>query len=154
MQSLLKILYLVFYFKLPWFIVKRLILRDKIKTLEIIAKKGHYKNRIQLTQNIDHLSIKNQWKLLIILLDDNLEKVSEDIIKRYENKYLPTDLKSALFDKRKYWKEKHKSNLKKQARMAELFKNNTNYKRKFGNGESLKNVKDMLKKPMNNGKWF
>lgn len=154
MQNLLKLFYVIFYVKLPWFIIKYLILKGKIKTLEVIAQKGHYKNRIQLTQNIDRLSIKNQWKLLLILLDDKIEKISKDIIKQYENKYLPSDLKSALFNKRKYWKEKHKIDSRKKERIAELFKNNTNYKRKFGDGESLKNVKEMLKKPMNIGKWF
>jgi hypothetical protein len=38
--------------------------------------------------------------------------------------------------------------------MKRLLKKTTNRKRKFSNGEALQNLKNMLKKPMNTGKWF
>ena len=106
MSVFLKISYFFFYFKLPWFFIKHLILRGKIKTIEIIAKKGHFKNRIQLSENIKALEIRKQWKLFEVLLEDKIEIISMDMIKRYESRYLPEDLAISLTNKKRYWEEK------------------------------------------------
>ena len=139
MSVFLKISYFFFYFKLPWFFIKHLILRGKIKTIEIIAKKGHFKNRI---------------KLFEVLLEDKIEIISMDMIKRYESRYLPEDLAISLTNKKRYWEEKKIADDQKQKKNAELLKNATQYKRKFSDGETFKNVKQMLRSPLNTGKWF
>ena len=38
--------------------------------------------------------------------------------------------------------------------MKKIFKNTTNRKRKFSNGETFQNMKEIIKKPMNIGKWM
>lgn len=56
--------------------------------------------------------------------------------------------------KEMYWNTREAELSEKQKRIAEILKGSTNYKRKFSDGSTLANMKKMLKKPMNTGKWF
>lgn len=152
MNRFFKILYFLFYIKIPRFILKKLISNNK-DALEIIAIKGHYKDRIYLSENIKTLKRENQLKLIKILLDDKIEAISKIIISQYNNDIL-NELTLLVEEKSAYWKRKKIENEITSQKTAELLENTKNYKRKFGNGESFQMVKQMLKKPMNTGKWF
>lgn len=152
MNRFFKILYFLFYIKIPRFILKKLISNNN-DALDIIAEKGHYKDRIYLSENIKSLKRENQLKLIKILLDDNIKVVSEKIIGQFSND-VPNELRLLFEEKSAYWKIKKEENEISSQKTAKLLVNSKNYKRKFGNGESFQTAKQMLKKPMNTGKWF
>jgi len=154
MEKILRILYLLFYFSVPKFVLNKLILHEQIETLKLVAEKGNYKNRIFIAKNIDSLSIEYQWKLIIILLNDKIEYISKNIINKYEFYYLPNELTILLLKRKSYWNAKKIADKERQKKISEMLKNTTQYKRKFSNGETLQNLKQMLRKPMNIGKWF
>jgi len=152
MHGFLKILYSLFYFKIPRFILKKFISNNN-DALDIIAKRGHYKDRIYLAENIKTLNRENQLGLMKTLLDDNIEVVSKKTINQFSND-VPKELASLIKKKSAYWKRKRIENDILSQKTSELLKDSKNYKRKFGNGESFQMIKQMLKKPMNTGKWF
>ena len=150
----LKILYTLFYFSIPKSLLKKWIQKRKINVLTLVAKKGNYKNRIFIANNLDPLRIEYQWKLLKILLNDSVEVISKKMIDIYEFHYLPGALTVLILDRKKYWQEKRIADVENSERVSNLLKNTKQYKRKFSDGETFKNVKKMLQKPLNIGKWF
>jgi|TARA_B110000240_G_scaffold92237_1_gene104770 hypothetical protein len=149
-----KFLLKILYFKVPNFILNFLIKKDKMNSIEIIGKDGHYKNRIYLAKYIHVFSYENKLKLIEILLEDNIEYISNLAIKESKKIILKKNLKRKVNEKIEFWNTKKIQTEINKEKNERLLKNSTNRKRKFSNGESYQNLKNMLKKPMNTGKWF
>ena len=151
---MLKFLYKISYFKIPEFIMNNFVLRQKMNSLKTIAKSGHYKNRMYIVERINLLSNENKLKLIEILYDDKIEIISKSAIKESSKLILPKLTKAQIIEKTEYWINKKIEAKKNGEKIKRLLKNTTNRKRKFSNGESYQNLKNMLKKPMNTGKWM
>ncbi|RDK88617.1 hypothetical protein C8D94_101492 [Marinirhabdus gelatinilytica] len=128
--------------------------RESTKVLQFISKNGHYKNRIHISENISELSIPAQIKIVDILLDDPIQIISMNAIKIGKYLLQSKTIREKAFDKEIFWETRDAELLIKQKRIAHILKGSTNHKRKFGDGESLKNVKQMLKRNLHGGKWF
>jgi hypothetical protein len=63
-------------------------------------------------------------------------------------------LQTRILIRKEYWYSRMIAENNQREVTQENLKGTENFKRKFGNGESLNAVKEMLKKPMNTGKWF
>ena len=122
--------------------------------LQIVSRDGHYKNRIYISENVSKLPVESQIKLLEILIDDPIPIVSKNAIGVGRFVLNSKHIRQRASEKDQYWKKLEVELSEKQIRIAEILKGSTNYKRKFGQGESLKNVKQMLKKNLHGGKWF
>ncbi|NJM79666.1 MAG: hypothetical protein HC854_08730 [Flavobacterium sp.] len=125
-----------------------------MKIVKTIAKKGHYKNRMQIAENLYILKDAERTQLVEILIYDPIEFIFEKAIVASETLLLKKDLKSKIEERKKYWLHRKIAEEKQNKITTENLKGTSNFKRKFGSGESLNNVKEMLKKPMNTGKWF
>jgi len=134
--------------------MKNLILKARMRLLLDIAKNGHYKNRIYLSENIKSFSYENKLRLIEVLINDKIEIISKLIIKESKNLSLPKSIQIQVKEKSEYWILKKIEIEKSKEKLGELFKNSTNRKRKFSKGDTLQNMKNMLKKPMNTGKWI
>ena len=154
MKILIKILYLISYVYFPKLIIEDLILFEQIESLKLIAKKGHYKNRLQIANNLNLLKKKHQSILIEILIDDKVESISQSIIEDFQMVKFQVDLNLKIENKKKFWKQNQSIKNKKLKLFSKIYKGTKNYKRKFSKGESYQNAKEMLKKPMNTGKWF
>jgi hypothetical protein len=130
--------------------------KQKIKLLEIISESGHYKNRKYIAESIDSFSNQNQNKLRLmkILLNDKIEIISKLIINESTKMNLTKAQQNEFDEKIEYWNQKEFENNLKKEKMKKIFKNTTNRKRKFSNGETFQNMKEIIKKPMNIGKWM
>jgi len=131
-----------------------LITNDKIDTLKTIAKSGHFKNRLLIAQRLNQLKEQNKLFLIDILYNDKVENISLLAIEESNKLNLTEAQKDKFIDKIEYWTNKRKQSEKMKAKNSEQLKNSKNFKRKFSDGESYQNMKKMLKKPMNTGKWF
>jgi len=130
------------------------ILLQNIKMLEIIAELGHFKNRIYISDRIDTLSKENKIRLIKILFNDKIEIISRGAIDKSMKLSFPKNIRIQITEKLEYWKEKKNEQSLNSKRVSELLKGSTNQKRKFTNGETFSKTKEMLKKPMNTGKWM
>ncbi|WP_432412170.1 hypothetical protein [Rasiella sp. SM2506] len=134
--------------------MSRFLNKEFLKVLKFLSKYGHYKNRIHISKHVAQLSIKAQIEILDILIDDAIPIVSINAIGFGKVLLQSNYIRQKATEKEIYW-EKRKAELsKKQKSMAEILKGSKNYKRKFSDGGTLANMKNMLKKPMNTGKWF
>lgn len=127
---------------------------NRIKLLYLIAKKGHYKDRMYLVNQIASLQINAQHKLIYILLDDPVEVISQTTIKVSQTLTLLAELNTAILEKKEYWISLNKEREESKKAYSKIYKNLPHYKRKFSNGESYQQMKQMLKKSMNIGKWI
>ncbi len=127
---------------------------NNIKTLSVIAKKGHYKNRIYLSKHIASFHINGQHKLIKILLDDPIQVISETVIQVASTLRLLDELQVAISEKESYWSTHNKQQEERKVAYSKVYKNLPHYKRKFSNGESYQQMKQSLKKGMNIGKWI
>ena len=151
---MLKLLYQILYFKFPDAIIRSFIRKQRMKTLLTISEVGHYKNRTFIAENIGSLSSPIQLKLILILLNDNIEKISQLAIEKSKEIALNKSQQNMIKEKVQYWENKKIETAQNQKKIQELLKNSTNTKRKFSNGETYQEMKEMIKKPMNLGKWF
>jgi hypothetical protein len=154
MKTILKIIYRLSYFKIPDWIVEKLMGSRKMGLLKIISAKGHYKNRMMISDQLKRLSAKNQLILLETIIDDNIQVISQSGIQAAKKLKLKDSLIKKVAMRKRYWEERELELVKKRARTKELLKNSTNHKRKFSDGETYKQTKQMLKKPMNTGSWY
>lgn len=154
MKYLLHITYSLFYTKIPTYILQKWILSQRIKWLVVVARKGHYKNRIQIAELIPSLHINGQHKLINILLDDPVISISQKVIKISESLKLLDELKKRIIEKQIYWHALEKELEDNRKAYAKIYKDMPHYKRKFSNGESYQQMKQALKKSMNIGKWM
>ena len=134
--------------------MKRFISKEKMDSLLTICESGHYKNRMFIVENLSLISKPNRLKLILILLNDKIELISKEAIKNSNEVYLNDQYQQVVNDKIEHWKKRTLERVEKQKTMKALLKGSTNRKRKFSKGESYQNMKEMLKKPMNTGKWF
>lgn len=143
-----------FYLKVPDWLMSRFVNKESLKVLKFLSKYGHYKNRIYISKHASQLSNKAQIEILDILIDDAIPIVSINAIGFGKILLLSNYIRQKATEKEIYWEKREAELSEKQKRIAEILKGSKNYKRKFGQGESLKNVKQMLKKNLHGGKWF
>lgn len=154
MKYFLIITYSLLYIKIPIYFLQKWIISQRIKTLSIIANKGHYKNRLYLAKHISSLHISGQHKLINILVDDPVQIISETTIYVSKTLRLLDELQVIISEKEAYWIAHTKEQEEKKKAYSKIYKNIPNYKRKFSNGESYQQMKQALKKGMNIGKWI
>ena len=122
--------------------------------LENISKFGHYKDRKYVAENIASFSNNNRLRLMLILINDKIEIISKLIIKESFKISLTKFHQNIINEKAEYWKLKEVENNLNKEKIKKILKNTKNRKRKFSKGETFQNMKEMIKKPMNTGKWF
>jgi len=154
LKYILLIIYSLFYAKIPKYILQKWIASQKISWLIVVAKKGHYKNRIQIAEEVTSLHSNGQHKLIKVLVDDPIEYISQKTIEISKSLRLLDDLKTYLSKKENYWQLLQKEREVNAKATKEIYKNLPNYKRKFSNGESYQQMKQAAKKAMNIGKWI
>ena len=154
MKYILQFTYYLFYLKIPRYIIQKWIISQRVNTLLVVAKKGHYKNRLYLAEHIAGLHINGQHKLISILLDDPVQVISETTIKISKTLRLLEELQTRVTDKETYWVLQNKEQEERKETYSKVYKNLPHYKRKFSNGESYQQMKQALKKSMNIGKWI
>ena len=154
MKCLLYITYSLFYAKIPTSILQKWILSQRIEWLIVVAKKGHYKNRIQIADQIPSLHINGQHKIITILLDDPVVAISQKVINVSKSLKLLDELKKRIIEKEIYWQALEKEQEDNRKAYAKIYKDMPHYKRKFSNGESYQQMKQAAKKSMNIGKWI
>lgn len=142
------------YVKVPDRLMVRFLKKEPLKILKFLSKNGHYKNRIYISESVSQMSIEAQIELLDILIEDPIPVVSLHAIESGKLVLRSKIIRQKAIEKEAYWATRKAELSEKQKRIAEILKGSTNYKRKFGQGESLKNVKQMLKKNLHGGKWF
>ena len=127
---------------------------QRINIVLVIAKKGHYKDRLYLAKHIPSLHINGQHKLISILLDDPVQVISETTIKVAQTLRLLEELQMRISEKEAFWVTHTKEQEERKKAYSKAYKGLPHYKRKFSNGESYQQMKQMLKKSMNTGKWI
>jgi hypothetical protein len=120
----------------------------------VVAKNGHYRNRLYLAKHIASLHINGQHKLISILLDDPVQVISETTIKISKTLRLLEELQTRISEKEAYWTLHNKEQEERKGAYSKVYKGLPHYKRKFSNGESYQQMKQALKKSMNTGKWI
>ncbi|XOV66941.1 MAG: HEAT repeat domain-containing protein [Fluviicola sp.] len=125
--------------------------RGKVDAIEYALRKGHYDVRQLAVEYLGDLDSKKSIPLLISTIDDPVSSVSEAAMNSLEK--IGTDLatKSRIQEKRAYWK-KHKSKVEIKDRSPE--NKFTPERKDRPSRKSFENLKQMLRKPMNSGKWF
>lgn len=139
---------------MPTWVLQKWVQSSKILTLSIIAKKGHYKDRLYLAKNIHSLHINGHYKLIRILLNDLVQVISETTIQVSKTLRLLDELQLAISEKEAYWITYTKEQENRKEAYSIAYKNLPHYKRKFSNGESYQQMKQALKKGLNIGKWI
>ena len=91
---------------------------------------------------------------MLILINDKIEIISKLIIKESFKISLTKFHQNIINEKAEYWKLKEVENNLNKEKIKKILKNTKNRKRKFSKGETFQNMKEMIKKPMNTGKWF
>lgn len=142
------------YLKVPDWLMSRFLNKECLKILKFLSKNGHYKNRIYISKNASQQSIKSQIEILDILIDDVIPVVSKNAIDIGKLLLQSSYIRKKASKKEIYWINREAELSEQQKNIAEILKGSTNYKRKFSDGGTLANMKNMLKKPMNTGKWF
>lgn len=151
---MIKLLYKIFYFKIPRIILNHFILKEKMSSLKTIAKSGHYKNRLYIAERIKSFSNENKLGLIAVLYNDKIEIVSRLAIEESNKLSLPESIQFQINQKVEYWIDKRIETERNEEKIERLLENSTNTKRKFSNGETYQGMKNMLKKPLNTGKWM
>lgn len=151
---LLSIIYFFFYFKFSENSIFSFIRKEKVTILKSVLKKGHYKNRMQIAENLMLLCDDYQKELIEILLDEPIEIIFNKMLLVTNHLNLSESLQTRIQLRKEYWYSRMITENNQKEVTQEKLKGTENFKRKFGNGESLNMVKEMLKKPMNTGKWF
>lgn len=151
---LLRLIYSLFYFKFPESWIFSFIKKEKVTILRSILKKGHYKNRMQIAENLMLLSDDCQKELIEILIDEPIEIIFNKALLTIDDLNIAESLQTRIQIRKQYWFARKIAENNQRKVTQENLKGAENFKRKFGNGESLNAVKEMLKKPMNSGKWF
>lgn len=154
MRYLLILTYSLFYIKIPTYVLKKWITSQRIDTLSVVAKKGHYKDRGYLAKHITSLHINGQHKIIKELLDDPVQIISETTIQVSKTLRLLDELQVVISEKETYWILLNKEEKERKKAYAKIYKNLPHYKRKFSDGESYQQMKQSLKKGMNIGKWI
>ncbi len=134
--------------------MSRFLNKEHLWILKFLSKYGHYKNRMLISEKASQLTNENQIEILDILLDDKISVISRNAIKIGALLLRSKDIRQRVSIKEIYWNTREAELSEKQKRIAEILKGSTNHKRKFSEGNTLANMKNMLKKPMNTGKWF
>ncbi len=151
---MLQLLYKIVYFQFPNFMMMNFIYKQKIKTLKKISKFGHYKNRKFIANHLNNLHQNHRLELIFILLNDNIESISKSVIKQSDTIKINNSQSKIIEEKVEYWNKKYQENQLKEKKIKALLKDSNNRKRKFSNGETYQEMKQMINKPMNLGKWF
>lgn len=96
MNTILKIIYFFFYIKFPDSWIAFFIANKKMEIVKTIAKKGHYKNRMQIAENLNVLKDVERTQLVEILIYDPIEFIFEKTLVASETVLLKKDLKSNI----------------------------------------------------------
>lgn len=151
---LLRFIYSLSYFKFHETWIFSFIKKEKVTILRSILKKGHYKNRMQIVENLMLLSDECQKELIEILINEPIEIIFNKGLLVVDDLNIGESLQARIQMRKEYWYSRMIAENNQREVTQENLKGTENFKRKFGNGESLSAVKEMLKKPMNTGKWF
>jgi len=127
---------------------------QRVNMILVVAKKGHYKNRLYLAEHIASLHINGQHKLINLLVDDPVQVISETTIQVSKTLRLLDELQVTISEKEAYWITHAKEQEERKEAYSKIYKKLPQYKRKFSDGESYQQMKQALKKGMNIGKWI
>ncbi|XLS29036.1 hypothetical protein ACJD0Z_17785 [Flavobacteriaceae bacterium M23B6Z8] len=132
----------------------RIVRTHKLRYLLFVARFGHYKNRIILSENLKTLKTPLRNRIALELLNDRVQRISENGINSLLLSHDEFNRKAAQF-KKEYWEAYNQAEEENATRVEQLLKGSSNYKRKFGDiNSSFEMVKELLKKPIHGGRWF
>lgn len=121
------------------------------KRLIFALEKGLYNVREKAAEKLGIIRTNNALPFLVRAIDDDIRSVSFAAMNAVEKIGLNKELEQKITEKKEYWKEKEKKD-------KEAFLNSKRkvfeYKWDRTSKENYENMKEMLKKPLNSGKWF
>jgi hypothetical protein len=127
-------------------------IEGNIELLDYALKQGSYDIRKIAIHEIVNLESSDAYDLLINTINDRIRIVSLTAIESLKKIGIKPEHSRMIEQKINYWKYKEieeQENLKKRNANQ---KNEVHWERK--SNETFENVKQMLKRPMNSGKWF
>ena len=134
---------------LPW--LHRQFVRKDIGAIEYALQNGLYDIRKQAANYLGELESEASRLLLVQTINDPVPAVSKAAMKALEEIGVGTIIKEHIASKRSYWKDYKK----------EIVTENRSSDSKYipdrkdrPSRKSFENLKQMLRKPMNSGKWF
>lgn len=126
-----------------WWIKKR-----NISFLEYATQNGLHNIRREAIIGLGMLNAQDSKPILVKAIDDSFKSVSLAAIKALENMNPSNDLVSRMKQKEAYWKERTVERNPKEKWNSLVFK------RERGSKITMEHVKELLRKPINIGKWF
>lgn len=131
--------------------LERKIVRNDLKSIEFALEFGLYHIREMAAKHLGKIQSESSKEPLILAVDDPVPAVSEAAMRALETIGCDSTISSKIETKRAYWlqveqekKTKDRSSEKKY--MPE--------RKDRPSRKSFENLKSMLRKPMNSGKWF
>ena len=135
--------------KTSW--LERKIVRKDINALEFALETGLYDIREMAARHLGKLESKVSKEKLIRAMDDPVPAVSEAAMQALEKIDGDTSLTRSIEQKRAYWKALA---LERKTRDRSAEKKYMPERKDRPSRKSFENLKQMLRKPMNSGKWF
>lgn len=131
--------------------LNRQFVRKDIGAIEFALENGLYDIREQAAHYLGELKSENSRFLLVQTIHDPVPAVSEAAVKALEEIGMGETINELIASKRSYWKQ-YKKEIVTENRSSE-----SKYvpePRDRPSRKSFENLKQMLRKPMNSGKWF
>lgn len=128
--------------------VKWWIRKGDISFLEYAAQNGLHNIRRDAIIGLGILNSKDSESILTDAIDDSYRSVSLAAIDALKNMNRTPELNQRMEEKEKYWAERTIKNKPAEKWKSKMPKWERNSKKTF------ENVKELLRKPVNIGKWF
>jgi len=135
--------------KTSW--LERKIVRKDIDALEFALENGLYDTREMAARHLGKLESEASKEKLIQAMDDPVPAVSEAVMQALEKIGGDPSLTKSIVQKRAYWKNLA---LERKTRDRSSEKKYMPERKDRPSRKSFENLKQMLRKPMNSGKWF
>ena len=125
--------------------------KGNVDKLIYALQNGLYDVRKRAAEGLGELEVKNAIPYLIKAIDDKVKIVSFASMNSLERIGIDSEIENMIMIKKEYWETKE---LEAQKRAKEKLKIPNIYKWERPSKQTLENIREMLKKPMNTGKWF
>lgn len=125
--------------------------KGRIDMLEYALKNGMFYTRARAAQALGDLRSKSSLQLLEDCIDDPIRRVSLAAMASIERIELTPDIRKRIKQKREYWVEQIK---KEEAMKSKFLSSGKTLEWNRPGKQNLDNLKNLLRKPMNTGKWF
>lgn len=131
--------------------LKRKIAREELRMIHYGLQMGRYDTRELAAKHLGRIKSVESTENLINAIDDPVPAVSEAAMCALEIIGISPDIERRIQEKRAYWKKRE---LNKGTSNHSSEKKYIPERKDRPSRKSYENLKQMLRKPMNSGKWF